>query len=46
LLQAHSQQVEEAIFFQTSSLLNLEVDLVFYDTTTVAFSVDTGSFFI
>jgi len=42
LLQAHSQQVEEAIFFQTSSLLNLEVDLVFYDTTTVAFTVDTG----
>jgi transposase len=25
-----------------SSLLDLEVDLVFYDTTTVAFSVDTG----
>jgi transposase len=42
LLQAHSQQVEEAIFFQTASLLNLEVDLVFYDTTTVAFSIDTG----
>ena len=42
LLQAHSQQVEKAIFFQTASLLNLEVDLVFYDTTTVAFSVDTG----
>jgi hypothetical protein len=42
LLQVHSQQVEEAIFFQTASLLDLEVDLVFYDTTTVAFSVDTG----
>jgi transposase len=42
LLQSHSQQVEEAIFFQTASLLDLEVDLVFYDTTTVAFSVDTG----
>ena len=41
LLQAHSQQVEEAIFFQTASLLDLEVDLVFYDTTTVAFSIDT-----
>jgi len=40
LLQAHSQQVEEAVFFQTSSLLDLEVDLVFYDTTTVAFSID------
>jgi len=41
LLQAHSQQVEEAIFFQTASLLDLEVDLVFYDTTTVGFSIDT-----
>ena len=42
LLQAHSERVEEAIFFQTASLLDLEVDLVFYDTTTVTFSVDTG----
>jgi hypothetical protein len=40
LLHAHSQQVEEAIFFQTASLLDLEVDLVFYDTTTVGFSID------
>ena len=40
LLQAHSERVEEAIFFQTASLLDLEVDLVFYDTTTVEFSVD------
>jgi transposase len=42
LLQAHSEKVEEAIFFQTASLLDLEVDLVFYDTTTVTFSVDTA----
>ena len=41
LLQEHSQQVEESIYFQTASLLNLEVDLVFYDTTTVSFSIDT-----
>jgi len=41
LLQAHSERVEEAIFFQTASLLDLEVDLVFYDTTTIAFSIDT-----
>jgi transposase len=40
LLYDHSERVEEAIFFQTASLLNLEVDLVFYDTTTVAFSID------
>jgi hypothetical protein len=42
LLYEHSGRVEEAIFFQTASLLNLEVDLVFYDTTTVSFSIDTG----
>jgi transposase len=42
LLQAHSERVEEAIFFQTASLLDLEVDLVFYGTTTVAFSIDTA----
>ena len=40
LLQKHSEQVEEAIFFQTASLLDLEVDLVFYDTTTMTFSID------
>lgn len=40
LLQAHSERVEEAIFFQTASLLDLEVDLVFYDTTPVDFSID------
>lgn len=32
---------EEAIFFQTADLLDLVVDVVFYDTTTVAFSIDT-----
>jgi transposase len=41
LLQSNSERVEEAIFFQTASLLDLEVDLVFYDTTTVSFSIDT-----
>ena len=41
LLQAHSERVAEAIFFQTADLLDLEVDLVFYDTTTVGFSIDT-----
>jgi transposase len=40
LLYTHSQQVEEAIFFQTASLLDLEVDLVFYDTTTVGFTIN------
>lgn len=36
----HMSEVEEQIFFQTADLLNLEVDLVFYDTTTASFSID------
>lgn len=36
----HMSEVEEQIFFQTANLLNLEVDLVFYDTTTASFSID------
>ena len=40
LLVKHSDEVEEAIFFTTASLLELEVDIVFYDTTTVGFSID------
>ena len=39
-LYAEASEVEEAVFFRTADLLNLEVDLVFYDTTTAAFSVD------
>ena len=40
LLQKHSTEVEEAIFFRTASLMELEVDLVFYDTMTISFSID------
>jgi hypothetical protein len=40
LLQAHAEQVEKTVFFQTADLFNLEVDLIFYDTTTASFSVD------
>ena len=36
----HMSEVEEQIFFQTADLLNLEVDLVFCDTTTASFSID------
>jgi len=31
--------VEEAVFFRTADLFNLEVDLIFYDTTTAAFAM-------
>lgn len=41
VLYEHSEKVEEAIFFEIASLLDLVVDVVFYDTTTVSFSIDT-----
>ncbi len=40
LLQAHSAAIEQEVFFRTADLLNLDVDLVFYDTTTVSVTVD------
>ena len=40
LLHRHSARVEENVFFHTANLFNLEVDLIFYDTTTASFSVD------
>jgi transposase len=40
LLYEHAAEVEKTIFFKTADLFNLEVDLIFYDTTTASFSVD------
>jgi len=40
LLHAHQAEVEEAVFFETANLLNLDVDLVFFDTTTASFAID------
>ena len=40
LLHAHAEQVEKTVFFQVADLFNLEVDLIFYDTTTASFHVD------
>lgn len=39
-LEAHKTQLEEAIYFQVSDLLNLDVDLIFYDTTSLHFEID------
>jgi transposase len=36
----HYVEVEKSVFFNTANLFNLEVDLIFYDTTTVSFSTD------
>jgi transposase len=40
LLYKHKDTIEENIFYYTANLLNLSVDLIFYDTTTAVFSVD------
>jgi transposase len=40
LLHKHGAQVEENVFFHTANLFNLDVDLIFYDTTTASFSID------
>jgi hypothetical protein len=34
--------IERKIFFNTADLLNLQVDLIYYDTTTASFSIDPG----
>lgn len=39
-LREHAAEVEEAIFYQVADLFNLEVDLIFYDTTTASFHID------
>lgn len=36
----HATEIEKHVFFQTANLFNLEVDLIFYDTTTAEFSID------
>jgi transposase len=39
-LYEHAAELEKHIFFQTANLFNLQVDLIFYDTTTASFSID------
>lgn len=40
MLYDNASEVERDIFFHTADLLNLKVDLIFYDTTTAMFSID------
>jgi len=39
-LHEHADEVEETIFYKVADLFNLEVDLIFYDTTTASFHID------
>jgi len=38
----HQDEIEQGVFFQVANLMNLDVDLVFYDTTTAEFAIDEG----
>jgi len=39
-LYRHAGAIEERVFYQVANLFNLDVDVVFFDTTTASFSVD------
>lgn len=40
LLAAEKERLQKAVFFATADLLSLDVDLLFYDTTSVYFEID------
>ena len=39
-LEANKETIEKAIYFRMADLLNLDVELVFYDTTSLHFEID------
>jgi hypothetical protein len=39
-LEANKETIERAVFFRVADLLNLDVDLIFYDTSSLHFEVD------
>ena len=39
-LEANKEDIEQAIYFQLADLLNLDVEIVFYDTTSLHFEID------
>lgn len=40
LLEANKTEVEEALYFKMADLMNADVDVIFYDTTSLHFEVD------
>jgi len=40
VLEAHKEVIEKAIYFRMADLLNVDVELIFYDTTSLHFEVD------
>jgi Transposase DDE domain len=41
-LDTHIEAIEREIFFRTADLFRADVDLIFWDTTTVSFEIDAG----
>ena len=39
-LEANKETIEESLYYRLADLLNLDVDLVFYDTTSLHFEID------
>ena len=39
-LEAHKEVIEEALYFRIADLFNLDVELIFYDTTSLHFEID------
>ena len=39
-MEANKEAIEKAVYFNLADLLNLDVDLIFYDTTSLHFEVD------
>ena len=40
VLEAHKEDIEQALYFRLADLLNLDVELLFYDTTSLHFEID------
>ena len=40
VLEAHQEDIEHALYFRLADLLNLDVELIFYDTTSLHFAID------
>jgi len=40
LLDEHQEAIQKAVYFQTAGLMNADVDLIFYDTTSLHFEID------
>jgi transposase len=39
-LEAHKEHIEREVYFRTADLMNADVDLIFYDTTSLHFEID------